>query len=73
MAKALGWPDKPIGWSDVLGLVYPKEGTFWSDHPVGIVDREWVTPERREAAEIYIMMGTRSLGRGMALSICSPS
>ena len=34
--------------------VYPKEGTFWSDHPVGIVDREWVTPEKREAAEIYI-------------------
>ena len=34
--------------------VYPKEGTFWSDHPVGIVDREWVTPERREAAETYI-------------------
>ena len=34
--------------------VYPKEGTFWSDHPVGIADREWVTPERREAAEIYI-------------------
>jgi Bacterial extracellular solute-binding protein len=20
MAKALGWPDKPIGWSDILGL-----------------------------------------------------
>ncbi len=34
--------------------VYPKEGTFWSDHPVAIVDREWVTPEKREAAEIYI-------------------
>jgi Ca-activated chloride channel family protein len=34
--------------------VYPKEGTFWSDHPVGIVDREWVTPEHREAAGIYI-------------------
>ena len=34
--------------------VYPKEGTFWSDHPAGIVDREWVTPERRDAAEIYI-------------------
>jgi Ca-activated chloride channel homolog len=34
--------------------VYPKEGTFWSDHPVGIVDREWVTPEKREAAETYI-------------------
>ncbi len=34
--------------------VYPKEGTFWSDHPVGIVEREWVTPEHREAARIYV-------------------
>jgi Ca-activated chloride channel family protein len=34
--------------------IYPKEGTFWSDHPVGIVDRDWVTPERREAAQTYI-------------------
>src|SRR5271166_6403972 len=34
--------------------VYPEEGTFWSDHPVGIVEREWVTPEHREAAKIYI-------------------
>ncbi|HKE33352.1 MAG TPA: extracellular solute-binding protein [Candidatus Angelobacter sp.] len=33
--------------------IYPKEGTFWSDHPIGIVDREWVTPEHREAARIY--------------------
>src|SRR5262249_39956644 len=34
--------------------IYPKEGTFWSDHPVGIVEREWVTPEHREAAKSYI-------------------
>lgn len=34
--------------------IYPKEGTIWSDHPAGIVEREWVTPERREAARIYI-------------------
>lgn len=34
--------------------IYPKEGTFWSDHPVGIVNRPWVTPERKEAAQIYI-------------------
>ena len=33
--------------------IYPKEGTFWSDHPVGVVEREWVTPEHREAAKIY--------------------
>jgi Ca-activated chloride channel family protein len=34
--------------------VYPKEGTFWSDHPVGIVKRDWVTDEHREAAQTYI-------------------
>lgn len=34
--------------------IYPREGTFWSDHPVGIVQREWVTAEHREAAEAYI-------------------
>ena len=34
--------------------IYPKEGTFWSDHPVGIVEREWVTPEHRAAAQTYI-------------------
>ncbi len=34
--------------------IYPKEGTFWSDHPVGVVEREWVSAEHREAAKIYI-------------------
>lgn len=34
--------------------IYPKEGTFWSDHPVGIIERDWVTPEHREASKIYI-------------------
>ena len=34
--------------------IYPKEGTFWSDHPAGVVEREWVTPEHREAAKTYV-------------------
>ena len=33
--------------------IYPKEGTFWSDHPIGVVEREWVSPEHREAAQAY--------------------
>jgi Ca-activated chloride channel family protein len=33
--------------------IYPKEGTFWSDHPIGVVERPWVTTEHREAAKIY--------------------
>ena len=44
-AKAMPFP---------VVAIYPKEGTFWSDHPIGIVDRDWVTPDRREAAQIYI-------------------
>lgn len=33
MAKALGWPDKPIGWSDILSLSRSPNG--WADlgHP----------------------------------------
>jgi Ca-activated chloride channel family protein len=34
--------------------IYPKEGTFMSDHPVGVVQREWVGKEHREAAAKYI-------------------
>jgi Ca-activated chloride channel homolog len=34
--------------------IYPSEGTFWSDHPVAIVNREWVTDTRKEAAGKYI-------------------
>jgi len=34
--------------------IYPKEGTFWSDHPAGIVDREWVNEEHRDAAKQYL-------------------
>jgi Ca-activated chloride channel family protein len=34
--------------------IYPKEGTLWSEHPIGIVERDWVTPVHREAALLYI-------------------
>jgi Ca-activated chloride channel family protein len=34
--------------------IYPKEGTFWSDHPVAIVNRPWVTADHKDAAEKYI-------------------
>lgn len=34
--------------------IYPKEGTFWSDHPVAIVQREWVTPAHQQAAKKFI-------------------
>jgi Ca-activated chloride channel family protein len=33
--------------------IYPKEGTFWADHPYAILDIPSVTPEIREAAEAF--------------------
>lgn len=37
-----------------LVALYPKEGTFWHEHPMGIVNADWVTPEQREAARVFI-------------------
>jgi Ca-activated chloride channel family protein len=33
--------------------VYPREGTFWCDHPYAILELPSVTPEVREAAERF--------------------
>ncbi len=34
--------------------LYPKEGTFWETHPVGIVNASWVTPEQRQGARRFL-------------------
>ena len=34
--------------------VYPREGTHDSDHPAGVVQRAWVSPAHRRAAEIFL-------------------
>lgn len=36
-----------------LVALYPKEGTFWHEHPFGIVNADWTTPEQREAARVF--------------------
>ncbi|MFW5691916.1 MAG: VWA domain-containing protein [Chloroflexota bacterium] len=39
-----------------LVALYPKEGTFWHEHPFGIVNpavADWVTPEQAEAAVVF--------------------
>jgi Ca-activated chloride channel family protein len=33
--------------------IYPKEGTFWSNHPYAVVNAPWVTDEQKEAAGIF--------------------
>jgi len=36
-----------------LVALYPKEGTFWHEHPFGILNADWVTDEQRSAAKIF--------------------
>lgn len=36
-----------------LVAIYPEEGTFWHEHPFGIVNADWVTPEQKTGAEIF--------------------
>lgn len=37
-----------------LVALYPKEGTFWHEHPMGIVNADWTTPEQRTAAQTFV-------------------
>lgn len=33
--------------------IYPKEGTFWSNHPYAVLNASWVTAEQKEAAGLF--------------------
>jgi len=37
-----------------LVALYPKEGTFWHEHPMGIVNADWTTAEQRAAADVFV-------------------
>ncbi len=37
-----------------LVALYPKEGTFWHEHPMGIVNADWVTDAQRAAASVFV-------------------
>ena len=43
-------PDLPLP----VVAIYPAEGTFWSDHPAGVVDRPWNDDEHRAAATAFL-------------------
>lgn len=37
-----------------LVAVYPKEGAFWTRHPVAVIQEDWMTPEKEEACKMFI-------------------
>jgi Ca-activated chloride channel family protein len=36
-----------------LVALYPKEGTFWHEHPFAIPNADWVSAEQRAAAKVF--------------------
>ncbi|MBZ0290487.1 MAG: VWA domain-containing protein, partial [Anaerolineae bacterium] len=36
-----------------LVALYPKEGTYWHEHPFGIVNADWVTQEQKDGARVF--------------------
>jgi Ca-activated chloride channel family protein len=36
-----------------LVALYPKEGTFWHEHPFGIANADWVAEDQRAAAKVF--------------------
>jgi len=47
-------PSAKSGAPPKVVAIYPEEGTFPSEHPVGIVERPWVTEKHKQAAQAYI-------------------
>jgi Ca-activated chloride channel family protein len=43
------YPNRPLP----VVAIYPKEGTFWSDHPFAILNAPWVDDNLRAAAKQY--------------------
>lgn len=39
--------------SERLIAIYPEEGTFVHEHPFGIVNADWVTPQQQQAARLF--------------------
>ena len=36
-----------------LVAIYPKEGTFWDEHPFATLNADWVTAEQKTAAQVF--------------------
>jgi len=34
--------------------IYPREGNVWTRHPAAVIREDWVTPEKREAAQKFV-------------------
>jgi Ca-activated chloride channel family protein len=49
--------------------IYPKEGTFWANHPYAVLNADWVSDDQREAAELFetFLLDTAQQERAISL------
>jgi Ca-activated chloride channel homolog len=54
-----------------LVAVYPSEGSFWTRHPVVVIDEEWMTPEKKEASKKFIdfLLSEQAQRRAMEMGL----
>lgn len=45
---------QPSAGNPPLVAIYPREGTFWSDHPYAVLDAPWVSADEKRAAELFL-------------------
>ena len=51
-----------------LVAIYPKEGTFWADHPYAVLNAEWTSSEERQAARLFLSFLTEPEQQRTALA-----
>lgn len=54
-----------------LLAIYPKEGNFWTQHPVAVLKGEWMTPEKEEGCKKFIqfLLSEKAQRRAMEMGL----
>ena len=52
-----------------LVAIYPKEGNFWTRHPIAILKEEWMTAEKEEACQKFVKFLLRSKSQERAMQM----
>jgi Ca-activated chloride channel homolog len=68
MAEALGWPDKTLGWTELLGLARDPQGWAKVGHPEWGPFKLGLSPPDKSTAGLQAMLGLRAALAGAAES-----
>jgi Ca-activated chloride channel family protein len=66
MAEALGWPDKSMGWAELLGLAREPQGWAKLQHPEWGPFKLGLSPPDKSTAGLQALLGLRSALTGVA-------